>query len=482
MEKDYTTNTDHTVNDWAKLIPDSLAAGPGDDTGKNEERPSQNEKADGTVAGESKEDNKEGVMNGPESLLKRANLYRKFGKVAMALAAVEEARGEQSAEDYLRTGMTPEAALEDGQDGEKAEKEKSPEELQASALMNQLKRALDDVDRSLEKQMEYNIVYHKQINTKEALEEELQKGTGIPELDIRFDKDGTPWISHSPRAGGRFWFSKVFGGKTGKPIHELTTEEVKKIGGRLSLEEGLAMLAEYAKDNPNHFPVLELKELGPSVETNRQYLEKVKTLLVENGFADKAVFATLSPSILRATHDVFPDNPKILNGGIAPVISYNLAKNTNKEKSGKEFLVKIPGVELSFSNATEITERPDGYGKQTGYLWTRLPKETVETLRESRKKTGVGAASLTVVNKFANVLQIFSSRAAEAVRRHYRGELEKLGLNIQAQISSRNMDESARDVLKQMGKGTIIYANKSHDWSGFNGPEDDDDEDELKVA
>ncbi|MCR5832393.1 MAG: hypothetical protein K6G36_00400 [Candidatus Saccharibacteria bacterium] len=462
--EDYTVKTDHTVNDWATLVPDDLGQSSWDEVAPKEDETPKD-------APEEEPDDQEEQLSEPERLLKRANLYRKFGKVALALAAIDEAKDESvDAAEFLQSGVDQE-----GEEG--VEKEKSPEELQASALMNQLKKALDDVDLSLEKQLEYNIVYHKQINTKEALEEELQKGTAIPELDIRFDKDGTPWISHSPRAGGRFWFSK--GHKSTKPIHELTTEEVKEIGGRLSLEDGLAMLAEYAKDNPNHFPVLELKELGPSAETSRPYLEKVKELLEKNGFADKAIFATLSPSILRATHDVFPDNPKILNGGIAPVISYNLAENTNKEESGKEVGVKIPGVELYFSNATEFTERPDGYGKQTGYLWTRLPKETVETLRESKEKTGVGAASLTVVNKFADVLQIFSPRAAKKVREHYRKEVEKLGLNIQAQISKKNMHESASRILEQFGDDTILYTNASEDWSEFDPKKKDDKE---KVA
>ena len=518
--EDYTTsNTDHTVNDWASLVPDSLANGPGAEAEKSPavEAPEQKPEVQNTES-----QNAENQMSEPERLLQRANLYRKFGKVALALAAIEKARGEKSAAEFLSGGLaqeetTPVEASVSGKEikenvgiqsaekfnqkkkeaakldadekdaeefigksdkkSETAEKEKSPEDRQAEALLNQLRLALGDVDKSLENQIKYNIVYHKQINTKEALLEELQKGTGIPELDIRFDKDGTPWISHSPRAGGRFWFSRFFG-KNAKPIHKMSTEEMKQNGSRLSLEEGLEILAEYAKDNPNHFPVLELKELGPSVETHHPYLASVKKMLEKNGFDKKTIFATLSPPILCATHDVFPDNPKILNGGIAPVISYNLGENSKKEKSGKKFRFKIPGVELIFSNAKKIEQQPDGYGKQTGYLWSRLPEETVKILQESREKTGIGAASLTVVNKFADVLQIFSSRAAEAVRRHYRGEVEKLDLDIQAQISKKNMEKSARDVLHQMGEGTIIYSNKSHDWSGF----DPDEEDEKKTA
>lgn len=131
-----------------------------------------------------------------EHLLYRAGLYRSFGKVALSLSELEKAK-ETTLEDV-------EVAYDDH------EKEHSPEGDQADALIHQLRSALDDVDRSLENQVDYDIINHKQINTKDALERELQSGTSIPELDIRFDMDGKPWISHSPRAGTRFFFRNLF--------------------------------------------------------------------------------------------------------------------------------------------------------------------------------------------------------------------------------------------------------------------------------
>lgn len=370
-----------------------------------------------------------------EKLLERAALYRQFGKVAIALTNLEEAV----------TVDTHEALV-------------GPEDEQARALLKQLESALGDVDRSLGNQISHSIINHKQINTKDALEAELQSGTSIPELDIRFDKDGKPWISHSPRAGARFFFSK--------PIHELSSEEVEGYGKRLSLEDGLDIFKQYKEDNDDHRVVLEIKELGPSAETREQYLGGIKAMLEERELTDAVVFATLSPSILKSVHEAFPENAKILNGGIAPVISYDLAEKSLGSDADQEFAVKIPNVELFFSNSTEVAERADGYGKQTGYLWTRLPKETVEVLASLNKNDSVGAASLTLVNKFANILDKLSPKTAESLRRHYAMQLEKLGLRKQVAISKRKPAESLKRTKEQMGDDAIIYSDTSPgDWA-----------------
>lgn len=379
-----------------------------------------------------------------EKMLDRAKLYREFGRVAVALTNMEEALSASQNETVMPGGEgsfpTPEVI-------------KSPEDEQADALIKQLESALSDVDRSLENQLDYEIVNHKQINTRDALEHELQSGTSVPELDIRFDKDGKPWISHSPRAGARFFFSK--------PIHTLHSEEVEAYGQRLSLEDGLDIFQQYFEDNPNHKVVLEIKELGASKEAAEELLENIRVMLEERGLTDTAIFATLSPAILKAVHDKFPENSKILNGGIAPVISYDLAEKSEGPDEDKEFAVKLPNVELFFSNSSEIKDHADGYGKQTGYLWTRLPKETVQTLRKMNETGGVGAASLTVVNKFANILDKISPKTAKKLREHYAAQLDKLGIRKQVAIAKSNPAESLLRTKAQMGQDSIIYSDVS---------------------
>ena len=373
-----------------------------------------------------------------EKIIDRAGLYRKFGKVALALEALEELEGKEPSE----------KSDEKTDDGEKLE---TPEDIQADALIKQLETALGGVNQSLENQIGYNIVNHKQINTREALEQELQSGSSIPELDIRFDKDGKPWISHSPRAGARFLFSKR--------INEMSSSEVEEVGQRLSLEDGLDIFLKYFEDNPNHKVVLEIKELGATKEAAKELLEGIRKMLEERGLTDAAVFATLSPAILKAVHDMFPENSKILNGGIAPVISYDIAeKSLDENEVNKEIAVKIPGVELFFSNSSEINDHADGYGKQTGYLWTR---ETVQTLQRMNREGRIGAASLTVVNKFANIIEKFNPKAAEKLRRHYAEQLDKLGIRKQVAISKSNPKESLLTTKKQMGQDSIIYSDVS---------------------
>ncbi|MBR2994491.1 hypothetical protein IKF32_01055 [Candidatus Saccharibacteria bacterium] len=377
------------------------------------------------------------VSDDKEKLVERARLYRKFGKMALYLSKLDESK-KTTGEENDTVGETLD----------------SPEDVQADALIAQIENTLKDVDKSLGKQIDYSIINHKQINTKDALEHELQSGTSIPELDIRFDKDGKPWISHSPRAGTRFFFSK--------PIHTLSSEEVADYGQRLSLEDGLEVVQQYAKDNPDHRVVLELKELGPSADTRQKYLESIKTLLDQNELTDVAIFATLSPSILKSTHDVFPNNSKILNGGICPIISYELAdKSLDDGEKDREFAMKAPNLELFFSNSAEIAERADGYGKQTGYLWTRLPKETVATLAELNKNGNTGAASLTLVNKFANILDKFSPKTAQKIREHYAEQLDRLGIKKQVAISRKNPAENLQKTVSQMGKNTILYSDTS---------------------
>ena len=85
---------------------------------------------------------------------------------------------------------------------------------------------------------------------------------------MRFDKDGNPKISHSPRAGVIFLFSK--------PIHQMSTEEVAKYGKRLSLKEGLELFKQYYEDNPDHRVVLEIKELGDSDKSAEERLKNMR--------------------------------------------------------------------------------------------------------------------------------------------------------------------------------------------------------------
>ena len=372
----------------------------------------------------------------------KAMRYKRFGKIAMALSEMDSLS----------------AKTKDTEKTDTHEDMESFEEKQANAFLEQLDAAFGDLGRSLANQVDYNIINHKQINTKDALKEELESGTAIPELDIRFDKDGKPWVSHSPRAGARFFFSK--------PIHELSSEEVAKIGQRLSLEDALQMISDYNEDG-SHRVVLEIKELGPSEEKRAKLLEHVGALLEKTGLQESAIFATLSPDLLESIHDCFPDSPKILNGGIAPVISCNIEKSLDEsDENEREIPLKLPNVELFISKSAKAPRHNDGYGKQTGYLWMRIPKEAIRTLSKMNEDGKIGAASLTVVNKMANVLETIAPKAASALRKKYAEKVHKLGMRVQTAISKSKPVESVKETAESMGEDTIFYSDTSPgDWA-----------------
>lgn len=406
-----------------------------------------------------------------EHSLERLRLYRKVGKVALALATIKE----QTGIDLSKDSKEGEDKSEEERIANTMEALNSIEDEQADALFAQIEGAIDEVDRSIKFQRKRHVVNHNQINTPEEVEQELQSGTGTPELDIRFDKDGKPWISHSPRSGARFLFSK--------PIHEMSSEEVAAAGGRLSLEDGLKIFQKYYKDNPDHRLVLELKELGPSKESAEKYLENIKGMLEDAGITEATHFATLSPSILQSVHDKFPNNPKILNGGIAPVFSHKISENTLRDDhSTKEFRVAGPGWDITFSDSVEYhDDRHDGYGKQTGYLWARLPKETVDTLAEMNKNGVKGAVSLAVVYMYADVLKKVNPKAAEAVLERYAKHVNKLGLV--SQTRAKNADDILQTdrINKRVGNDeSIIYMNKKVYEAGRDLAAHDQEERELE--
>lgn len=389
--------------------------------------------------------------NRNEKLLKRMLLYRKVGKLALALSTIEA----QTGKSFEDNSDEHEKKSDEEVVSEMAEALKSIEVEQADALIAQIEEGLNEVDKSLEKQNEWKVVNHKQINDRDSLEKELQSGTAIVELDIRFDKDGTPWISHSPRSGARFLFSKQ--------IHEMTSEEVAAKGKRLSLEEGLELIRKYNEDNANHKVVIEIKELGPSKESAERNLENIQKMLENTGLTSAACFATLSPDILKKIHDKFPKSPKILNGGIAPIISHKISEKSLEEgPATKEFRVVGPGWDFTFSDSTEYHEdRQDGYGKQTGYLWARLPKNTVAILSGLQKNGQQGSISLAMVYMFADVLKKVNPEASDALLERYADHAKKLGVT--SQIRAKNAEDilETERINKKVGnKRSVVYMNK----------------------
>ena len=90
--------------------------------------------------------------------------------------------------------------------------------------------SLENLNKSLKNQIEYQIVNHQRIDNLNDLKAELCGGTSTPELEIRFDAGHQPWVSHSARIG-----------RLGL-INHLYSEELQD--EKLSLEESFKLYKE----------------------------------------------------------------------------------------------------------------------------------------------------------------------------------------------------------------------------------------------
>ena len=121
-----------------------------------------------------------------------------------------------------------------------------------------------------------------------------------------------------------------------------------------------------------------------------------------------------------------------------------------------------PGWDFTFSDSTEYHEdRRDGYGKQTGYLWARLPKNTVAILSGLEKNGQQGSISLAMVYMFADVLKKVNPEASDALLERYADHAKKLGVT--SQIRAKNAEDilETERINKKVGNGrSVVYMNK----------------------
>ncbi|MDR0591238.1 MAG: hypothetical protein LBG75_01610 [Candidatus Nomurabacteria bacterium] len=319
-------------------------------------------------------------------------------------------------------------------------------------LATRLEAELKLVDKSLANQITHKIVAHRHINDIDSLKAELQGATATPELDVRFDKNGKGWVSHSPRTGLP-WVSPM--------LHKLTSQQITQRGKRLSLDDALHLIAKYKRDNKHHRVVIELKELGPNARFDNRCLEGVKQSLESSRLTGSVSIATLSPYILTLAHAKMPGVPLFLNGGVTPVFSRHLAYNANSSKGkGRTLTVlKLPNIELLAASSSQVSQRADGYGKHTAYLYTRYPNKVVDIMREHHRNESGGAVFLTVVNIMAQLLDKFSTHQGKKLRQYYADQFDELGVAKGSGISRRDSLQSYKKVKSQFGADTVIYAN-----------------------
>ncbi|MEK7068802.1 MAG: hypothetical protein AAB947_00290 [Patescibacteria group bacterium] len=354
-----------------------------------------------------------------------------------------------------------------------------PEEMMI--LFRQLKAATDILEKSLSNQDTLGLADKRWMRDTKSLDEAFERGRLVVELDVRQDKEGNFWVSHAVGANASF---------LPPYIHNLSTKEMET-SKRFSLGEGLKALQKY-KERGHRF-ILELKTLGDGDEVAReQQVNKLKEILSSTGTEGSIAVASLSPGILMTVNKLMPEVQLMLNGGIIPGFSYTkMGEKVARmlPKDSRWHAVGIPHMgEVVMSASEESVVRPDGYGTQTGYMLTSLPKDLLEVLQKQARqpekygKFG-GVVSLSAVTIFANALKTFGAdQQAKDMVGFYSKILNKLGVNIMVTTWGQgaswipglrhlqSMEQLA--VFKEtLGFDTIVYTKAPEDWAHLVPPE-----------
>jgi hypothetical protein len=246
---------------------------------------------------------------------------------------------------------------------------------------------------------------------------------------------------------------------------------------RFSLSQALDVFQAYKKRG--HKLILELKTLGAHENEFAPSLERLKSQLLEAGAREAVAVSSLSPGILMNTHQVIPEMPLILNGGIVPGFSYRSHENVSQQnqfpdRSDKRHWQAVglkPFGELVICFDDQLVLRPDGEGIQTGYLLAKLPQPLLEVLqgqhREGHKLGGL--VSLSAVTIFASFLQsVGASETASKLRRDYRQKIDDLNVGKMATTWGQSLSnlpgfthlspqEQLATFKQELGSDTLIY-------------------------
>lgn len=346
----------------------------------------------------------------------------------------EEKRVVSAAELYAEFPAIKDAfsAMENVLDG----RENDPEfEASMRNTLEGLARGYELLKLSLHNQDALNLADKRWVRSRDFMEHALQSGRLSMELDIRLDAEGKPWVSHATGMSGN-----PLAGK----IHTASSEQMAEGGSRFSLEEALDLFSKYKSHG--HRLILELKSLGSDVSEFQKNLRRLEVILSEADATEQVAVSSLAPGLLMATHEAMPRMPLILNGGIAPIVSYSkvgewVGENLVPEDSRWRAFGLAPFGELVVA-AGVTPERPDGHGIHTGYAMTRLPQAFIDVMRQQREddiKFG-GIVSLSAVHNLANILEGVGAKAkASQLRRYYKNVIDELGLGAMATTWGQEM-------------------------------------------
>lgn len=343
-----------------------------------------------------------------------------------------------------------------------------------ASVLQGIQRGADILERSLQNQETYKLVDKRWMRDTGSLREAFERGRLVMELDVRLDADGEFWVSHA--VGARASFAPPY-------VHTMTTEEMKEGSKRFLVSEGLSVLREYQERG--HRFILELKTLGPDEAHFRGVVERLRAMLEEKGVKESVAIASLSPGILMAVHEVMPEMPLILNGGIVPGISYSekgenfLKSIIPRDKKWRAF--GIGPVEVVVAAGETTPRRVDGEGKQTGYVLARLPNDLVDALRSQRGADGAsafaGLASLSNVSILASVLDaVGATEKAQQLRRYFSKLVDDLGVGKMATTWGQGLsavpglkhlapEAQVKVFLRDFGLDVLIYTKSPEEWA-----------------
>lgn len=249
-------------------------------------------------------------------------------------------------------------------------------------------------------------------------------GAQAMEIDARLDADGNFVVAHGTRS------------PSGRLIAETNATG---LGDAVPLAAALALLASY----PAKRLVVEVKTLGRHAgqEANARHLADV---VAAAGVAGRVSISSLSPAILLAVHRVWPAVPLILNGALAPVISYPdgpvgrcLARRLASHRGYWRIGVKGRYIVLASGAGALAAARDNDAAAARGetiYVLTELPAELAAVLCAQRAAGVVcgGAVSVANVTTWCNALRRLGLRVwPQRIGRRIVATVHKLGLNVQ---------------------------------------------------
>ncbi len=342
-----------------------------------------------------------------------------------------------------------------------------------------IQAALDIVERSRATQEQFGLIDHRHHFDAHAFDTAFAAGRWAQELDVRFDKSGTPWVQHDPTialSGSGLFARQAY-------IDTLDPEQIEAARPQqLTLE---SLLKKFDRYKDAHRLIIEIKSLGANPAQYQDHVRALQKYIETQDVQESIAFSAISPAILIELYKAMPHIPLMWNGGIVPFMSYDATGSALVEsvlpQNSRFRAFGIGSAEVVVSAATEIVQRDDGHRKNTGYITTVVPPELLQAMQGQRKEDSAdpfaGIISLSTVTLVASVIESLGmTDRAKNIRTQYAGIIRDLGLGSMASIHGDRLSalpglrhlsrERQLAVFKsQLGVDAMVYTKDPEIWS-----------------